>query len=238
MEYAVRDDRHRGGPSAAMSNPQTWSPQPSAAARPAERDSSEADSIQAELIRFSRLALIGEMVACFAHEVSNPLMLVQGHLRLIEEQTPDDHPARESVQAAAEATDRIGKMASWMLGFNRTGSALDEPCNVAEAIDDAYRFILPYLNIREVSFAFESRSETESIAADRNLLIQVLVNLFQNAADAMVGSPERELTVTAVACGDRLRIEVRDTGKGIRDADLERVFEPFFTTKGPTGTGL
>ena len=221
-----------------MNDPQFWRPGLNESAASAGRDFPEGSTLPSELIRFSRLALIGEMVACFAHEVSNPLMVAQGHLRLIDEQTPDDHASRESVHAAVEAVERIGKMAAWMLDFNRKEPSSDGPFDVSEAIDDAYRFVGPYLNMRAVSFEFESPSEVGSIVADRNLLIQVLVNLFQNAADATVGCPERRLKVVVASHRDQLQIDVEDTGEGIPTADLERVFEPFFTTKGVLGTGL
>ncbi len=56
------------------------------------------DAGEAErLIHLSRLVMIGELAACFAHDVSNPLMLIQGHLRLIDEQIPRDHPLRDNL---------------------------------------------------------------------------------------------------------------------------------------------
>ena len=221
-----------------MNGPQPWSSTLSESAASPGMDFPENSNMPSELIRFSRLALIGEMVACFAHEVSNPLMLVQGHLRLIEEQTPDDDPNLDNVRAAVEAAERIGSMAARMLDFNRKEPAYEGPFDVSDAIGDAHRFVRPYLNMRAVSFEFESGADVERISADRNLLIQVLVNLFQNAADAMVGCPERELKVSVTSDRDRLQINVEDTGEGISTADLGRVFEPFFTTKGVLGTGL
>ena len=224
-----------------MNESQFWTPELSELAASAGRDfpkPSTESSVPSELIRFSRLAMIGEMVACFSHEVSNPLMVLEGNLRLITEQTPDDDESRESVHAAVEAAERIGKMATRMLEFNRTTPSSDQPFNVSDAIDDAYRFVRPYLEMRAVSFDFEVPSQVTPISVDRNLIIQVLTNLFQNAADAMVGCPERRLRVCVAPQSDHLQIDVEDTGKGIPSPDLERVFEPFFTTKGVLGTGL
>ena len=220
-----------------MNDPQPWSSALSESAASPGMDFSGSSNVPSELIRFSRLALIGEMVACFAHEVSNPLMLVQGHLQLIEEQTPDDDPNLDNVRVAVEAAERLGSMAARMLDFRKEPS-YEGPFDVSDAIADAHRFVRPYLNMRAVSFEFESGANIERISADRNFLIQVLINLFQNAADAMVGCPERELRVSVTSDRDRLQINVEDTGEGISTADLGRVFEPFFTTKGVLGTGL
>ncbi len=224
-----------------MNDPQIWTSELSELAASAGRDfpdRSTVPSVPSELIRFSRLALIGEMVACFAHEVSNPLMVLEGNLQLITEQTADEGESRENVQAAVEAAERIGKMATRMLEFNRHTPSSDQPFNVSDAIDDAYRFVRPYLEMRAVSFEFNSPSHVAPILVDRNLIIQVLTNLFQNAADAMVGCSQRQLRVFVVPQGDHVQIDVEDTGKGIPSPDLERVFEPFFTTKGVLGTGL
>ena len=224
-----------------MTDPQYWASELSELAASADRDfpeSSTPPSVPSELIRFSRLALIGEMVACFAHEVSNPLMVLEGNLRLITEKTSDDDGNRESVQAAVEAAERIGKMATRMLEFNRQTPSSDQPFELSEAINDAYRFVRPYLEMRGVSFEFDSPSHVTPISADRNLIIQALTNLFQNAADAMVGCSQRRLRVFVRSQDDHLQIDVEDTGEGIPGPDLERVFEPFFTTKGVLGTGL
>jgi hypothetical protein len=66
---------------------------------------------------------------------------------------------------------------------------------LSEAINDAYRFVRPYLEMREVSFEFDSPSHVTPISAERNLIIQALTNLFQNAADAMGGCSQRRLRV-------------------------------------------
>ena len=197
------------------------------------------DAGEAErLIHLSRLVMIGELAACFAHDVSNPLMLIQGHLRLIDEQIPRDHPLRDNLRAANDASDRIGRLASRMLDFSRKPSSRVERCDISDIVDDAYRFVRPYLSLRTVSFEFDKEPKMRPVSVDRNLLVQVLINLFQNAADAMVNCPQRNLKVTAGAESDAVRIEISDTGRGIPEEDCDRVFEPFFTTKGNLGTGL
>ena len=69
-------------------------------------------------------------------------------------------------------------------------------------------------------------------------MIQALVNLLQNAADAMIDQSKRVLSITAKIETGRMRISVSDTGTGISAGNLPHIFEPFFTTKGERGTGL
>ena len=165
-------------------------------------------------------------------------MLIQGHLRLVDHQLPADSGMRKSIQAANEAAERIGKIASRTLDFTRHGGAAEEQARVDRIIDDAYSFVRPYLDLRRISFEFEPGHDLATFRVDRMPLVQVLVNLFQNAADAMTDRFERRLTVETRLNTHRLTLRVTDTGRGIPTADTARIFEPFFTTKGQLGTGL
>ncbi len=191
-----------------------------------------------QLTHLSRLVMIGELSACFAHDVANPLMLIKEYLRLIDEETSTDDPVRGHIVAATAASDRIGQLASRMLDFSRKQPSRIEKCDAGAVIDDAFRFVHPYLLLRGASFEVDTEDESTAISVDRNMLVQVLINLFQNAADAMDGCPQRRMRVNVVNESAEVRIQVSDTGRGIAESDLDRVFEPFFTTKGDLGTGL
>jgi C4-dicarboxylate-specific signal transduction histidine kinase len=69
-------------------------------------------------------------------------------------------------------------------------------------------------------------------------MVQAVVNLLQNAADAMAESDKRILSISSGVDGDLMRIAISDTGTGIAGENVQRIFEPFFTTKGERGTGL
>jgi len=197
----------------------------------------ETDSAD-RLLHLSRLAMIGELSACFAHDVANPLMVIQEYLRQIEEQTSSDNPVRDHVLAATAASDRLGQLAARMLDFSRKHPGRIEICDASELVRDAFRFVEPYLLLRSVRLEVHTADEPTAISVDRNMLVQVLINLFQNAGDAMEGCSDRRLGVKIQNEPEEVRIEVSDTGRGIAEADISRVFEPFFTTKGHMGTGL
>jgi signal transduction histidine kinase len=199
--------------------------------------SAETDSAD-RLLHLSRLAMIGELSACFAHDVANPLMVIQEYLRQIEEQTSSDNPVRDHVLAATAASDRLGQLAARMLDFSRKHPGRIEICDASELVRDAFRFVEPYLLLRSVRLEVHTADEPTAISVDRNMLVQVLINLFQNAGDAMEGCSDRRLGVKIQNEPEEVRIEVSDTGRGIAEADISRVFEPFFTTKGHMGTGL
>jgi signal transduction histidine kinase len=191
-----------------------------------------------ELAHISRLVTIGELSACFAHEVFNPLMMMRGHLRFAEEMMIEGDPLRSHFEVVDRAARRIEDMARRMLDFSRKRVTEYEYCNIRELIEEAVNFVQPYLHSNTVMVQLEIGPILDEIPVDRWQLIQAFVNLMQNAADAMAGCSRRVLTVSAVREDQEIRITFADTGPGLAVSDVGRVFEPFFTTKGPNGTGL
>ena len=191
-----------------------------------------------ELMHFSRLITIGELSACFAHEVTNPLMLIRGHLKILEESLPPDHSLQTNLQVIDRASRRIDEMAKRMLGFSRKRAALSEAADITEVISDAQRFIQPYIRAQFVDVQVQLEPGIPLVRMDRWQMVQAIVNIAKNAADAMSGLERRILSITACVEGTQLRIAISDTGPGISAANVEKIFDPFFTTKGERGTGL
>lgn len=94
----------------------------------------------------SRLITIGELTACFAHEITNPLMLIRGHLRLIEENLPEDHPISLNFEVIDRVSRRIEDMAKRLLDFSRKRKLKSERCDVNLLINESLCFVQPYLH--------------------------------------------------------------------------------------------
>ena len=191
-----------------------------------------------ELLQVSRLITIGELSAAFAHEVTNPLMLIRGHLRFVEESLTVDHPLRVSFEVIDRASRRIEEVARRMLDFSRKRAPQTEKCDLAEVIAEAIRFVQPYFRPQYVDVQVQLEPHLPLVEMDRWRTIQVLVNLLQNAVDAMAEMETRTLSIRGALNGSCVQIAVSDTGMGIPAAILPRIFEPFFTTKGERGNGL
>jgi two-component system NtrC family sensor kinase len=191
-----------------------------------------------ELLHFSRLITIGELAACFAHEVTNPLMLIRGHVRFVEESLPADHPLRINFEVIERASRRIEEMAKRMLEFSRKRSRRIEACKIDELISDALGFVQPYLTIQCIEVQVRLDPDLPILDLDRWQMLQAVVNLLQNATDSMLEVDRRILSIAGRIEGNAVRIAISDTGSGIAAANLQRIFEPFFTTKGERGTGL
>ena len=102
--------------------------------------------------------------------------------------------------------------------------------------DEIRRFIHPYVQSVDVQVYVEPG--LPPVRMDRWQMVQGVVNILQNAADAMADLEQRSVSITARVDGKLLRIAISDTGPGISPADVDKIFEPFFTTKGERGTGL
>jgi two-component system NtrC family sensor kinase len=191
-----------------------------------------------ELLHFSRLITIGELCACFAHEVTNPLMLIRGHLKIVEESLPPGHSLQTNLAVIDRASGRIDEMAKRMLDFSKKRAATKEATDIAEVISDALRFIQPYIRAQFIEVQVHLAPGMPLIRIDRWQMVQAIVNVVQNAADAMSGLKRRILSITACVEGTELQIAISDTGPGISSANVEKIFDPFFTTKGERGTGL
>jgi signal transduction histidine kinase len=203
-----------------------------------EHGSTRTSFSSAELMHFSRLITMGELSACFAHEVTNPLMIIRGHVRFVEENLPADHPLRINFEVIERASRRIEEMSKRMLDFSRKRSRGTEPCQIEEVISDALRFVQPYLKSQFVDVQVHLDRHLPAIDLDRWQMVQVIVNLIQNAVDAMAEADKRVLAITSRIEHNSMQIAISDTGAGIAPANLQQIFEPFFTTKGERGTGL
>ena len=205
---------------------------------PTARGSTRTNFSPDELLHLSRLITIGELSACFAHEVTNPLMLIRGHVRFVEESLPADHPLRINFEVIDRASRRIEEMAKRMLDFGRKRTQRTEACEIDELISDALRFIQPYLRTEYIDIQVHLDADLPTINLDRWQMVQAMVNILQNAADAMAETEKRVLSIGSSVEGNVIRILISDTGTGIAAANVRRIFEPFFTTKGERGTGL
>ncbi len=191
-----------------------------------------------DLLHVARLVTVGELSACFAHEVFNPLMLIRGHLKFIDDGLEPDHPVRANFEVIERASRRIEEMARRMLDFSRKSSSHAESYDLAELIADSIRFLNPYFRDQDTAVKVNIARELPQVRIDRGQMVQAMVNLLQNAAEAMANTDSRNLSVSVTCEGPNVLIAIADTGRGIGKEDLPRIFTPFFTTKGDRGTGL
>ena len=218
----------------------------------------ERAELQSALARGDRLASVGVMSAQVAHEINNPLTTVLGYAKLLAEDKPDGHPDRAGLDLIASEAERMKGIIGGLLEYARTPRQSEREIETGSTKLEAPPSTVPATVMRHVGALLDPQLKkvrarlatevhsTTPIAIDAHALQQVLVNLVQNAAQAMAGTPDpdgggRTITIAARPApgGIATLITVSDEGPGVPAADRSRVFDPFFTTKAAgVGTGL
>lgn len=194
----------------------------------------ELKSLQSQLVRSEKLAALGQLVAGVAHELNNPLTSVMGYGDLIAEEIPAG-PTRDRLGKLVNEARRMKKIVENLLRFSRQRTADRQPVELPEVIEDVLALREYYVRTRNLGVVVDIEPDLPRIAVDEDQFKQILLNLLNNAIDAVESSAEpRRIVVRAFRRGTRANIEVEDTGPGF--ADVNRAFDPFYTTK-PVGKG-
>jgi signal transduction histidine kinase len=192
---------------------------------------------QQQMLQAAKLSALGELVAGVAHELNNPLTVLLGTAEMIEAGAPPR--VQEHVRLMRDAINSAQYVVHGLLTFGRQMPLEKKPVDLAELIERVLALTFGELHVTEVKVHKDIAAGLPAVWADANQLQQVLVNLVNNAKQAMAEVPgERRLTISVrPAVGERVRIEVADTGPGIPADTIAKVFDPFVTTK-REGTGL
>ena len=189
-----------------------------------------------------KLAAIGEITAGVAHEINNPIAVMQGNLEVVRQVMGDRaDEARTEFRLLDEQIHRISQIVTKLLQFAKPEeyAGFLERHAPTDVISDTLPLVQHLLNKAEIVVMREDRA-TRLVLMNRTELQQVLVNLIVNAVHAMPDGGSLSLaTRDEEQDGDKgLVIAVSDTGVGMTPEMLDRAFDPFFTTKRQEGTGL
>jgi C4-dicarboxylate-specific signal transduction histidine kinase len=199
----------------------------------------ELQRTQAQLVHAEKLSAVGELASGVAHEINNPLTTILGQAHLLLDHRDVTPHVRSRLTIIAEEASRAARIVQNLLLFSRHYPPERRPCSLAEQV----RRVLELKAYQLEQDRVEVLTEFEPCAsafADENQIQQVILNLVQNAHQAMLAQEdERLLTVRVRPMAATLLIEILDTGPGIPPEALARLFDPFFTTKPPgEGSGL
>lgn len=201
-------------------------------------DVSDRERLEAQLIQSEKLAAIGQLAAGIAHELRNPLAIVMNALYDLRQLLANPSSAVvEDLVIAEEEIARAQAIIKNLLEFSRESGAEVEYVDLNDVVARALQLMQKSLQNAGVRVTVDLGA-VPRVVANTNAVRQIVLNLVTNAVQAMPDGGELTLRTTRAA-GNRVRLEVRDTGVGIPSANLSEIFNPFYTTKAPgQGTGL
>jgi len=191
-----------------------------------------------------RLAALGEMAAGLAHEIRNPLGSIKASAQYLSETAEQREDRGEFLDIIVDEVDRLNRVVSSFLDYARPAHTDPEPIYVNSAVQLTLQFLRPECDSAEVELHVAMDPDLPKVRIDIEHLRQVLINLVQNAVQAMTSGGDiyvetRTQDRFRIGGGARrwVQISVRDTGPGIAPGLLANLFVPFVTTK-QQGTGL
>ncbi len=209
----------------------------------------ELKNAQLKLIQTAKLESIGRLAAGVAHEVKNPLAVIQLGIDYLNRMVKDtaNRDCIETVQDMDDAVRRADAVIKGLLDFSRSEQLSLSRVDLNSVIEESLLLVKHELTRNHISLEKHLAEQLSPLALDRNKIKQVFINVFLNAIQAMGSNGDlsvrtfiRRPAVAAgtgqASAGRNIVVEIEDTGTGIPDDKLDKLFDPFFTTK-PVGAG-
>jgi signal transduction histidine kinase len=202
------------------------------------------EMVRAKMIASSKMASLGEMAAGIAHEINNPLAIIVAKGEFLKEfinsDTLDKDMLNNLSDKICETALRIAKIISGLRTFSRDASSDPYKDTLVEKIlQDSFSLCKEKLKFHHVEIEFPKVEDGLTVECRSVQIVQVIVNLINNAYDAIAEYEEKWIKINFEDHGENVSVAVIDSGKGIPEEVRDKLMEPFFTTKEVgKGTGL
>ncbi len=213
------------------------------------RDITKWKKLQDDLVRIDRLAEIGRLASGIAHEINNPIAIineVSGWAGEVVEDakglsSEDREELEKAIDQISEQTKRCRDITHKLLGFVREAAPEKSEFDVHDLLRETIDFLKPELKYTPVEIAFSFSKGPLVVQSDPKMMRQVFINLISNAIHA-IGEKDGDqgrIEIRTSRKGSEVEISIRDNGTGISEENQAKIFNLFFTTKPPgKGTGL
>ncbi|MCF8077386.1 MAG: transporter substrate-binding domain-containing protein [Desulfotignum sp.] len=206
-------------------------------------DMTEEKRLQHLLTIQDKMASLGQVSAGIAHEIRNPLSGINIHLDIIEKFFHDPNKADKtvtSIQAVRSASHKIELVIRRVMNFAKPTEPRFDRIQINDPVREAIKLTRVTLNKKEIDIVEDLADGLPECFAEPNLMEELILNLINNASDALSGIKSNGvIKVTSTCRNHRIRLTVEDNGPGIDQTQKQKIFDPFFTTKkNSTGIGL
>jgi signal transduction histidine kinase len=192
--------------------------------------------LEDQLNQAERLAVLGEMVAGVSHEIKNPLGIIRSTAEFLAEKSESDEIQKKLSSIIIEESGRLNDVVTDFLDFARPQEPNLQDCHLEEIIGRNLSFLQSELDKKKVSVNDGNLNNRPfTIKADPSLLYRAFLNIFINAIQSIEDGGNIRIKIEEEK--GNYRVEIQDTGTGIRKENLKKIFNPFFTTK-EKGSGL
>ena len=214
------------------------------------RDITETKLLQNQLLRSERLAATGQLAASIAHEINSPLQGITALLSVIRMGYEKDEDLLNKLDLIKNAFVSIRNTVRNLIDLNRPGKEKKQPMDVNQVIEDTVALMSSHLKKNMVDVKLNLAATTTQIKASPQQIGQVIMNLVNNAVEAIVAAPDfeeklkkfssigGEIVIDTSIQDEKIIITLSDSGPGISNSDLEYIFDPFFTRKKKMGLGV
>jgi signal transduction histidine kinase len=198
----------------------------------------ELKNAQMKLIQTAKLESIGRLAAGLAHEVKNPLAVIQlGVDYLISTTKPDaSSEAIETIHEMADAVERADTVIKGLLNFSRSEKLALVPADLNSVIEESLVLVRHEFTKHSIALEKNLAGGLPQVGLDPGKVKQVFINMFMNAIQAMGSDGSLSVKTFRLPSNESAVVQIEDTGSGIPEDKLDKLFEPFFTTK-PVGSG-
>jgi len=203
------------------------------------RDITELKSFQDRIVRSQRLESIGQLAAGIAHEINTPLGIILGYAQLSKEDAAPGTELHESLSTIEKYARITRGIVADLLRFSRHTESIKKPLDVNQILNQILDVLKHTFSLERITIARDLEESLPLVFGDQGKLEQALVNLLNNARDAIGSDGQVQIWTAYDSSQKEVVIGISDTGKGIPPEIRDRIFDPFFTTKGVgKGTGL
>ncbi len=189
---------------------------------------------QQQLVQSEKLAAVGQLTAGIVHDVKNPLTVIKGMAEMLQSEPRLEQTASEELGLIRDSATKANQIVSDLLTFSRQSTPEMQQQDLKATVEAALRITTYLTRKANVQVITALPEQTVYMTYDAQQVEQVLINLIQNAIQAMPQGGTLRVSLSQAA--EAIALAVQDTGSGIPPENLHRIFDPFFTTK-PAGEG-